>query len=270
MSQATSTLDSSIRRDFAYLRNIRNKKYMIFDLNGILCSCDHWENGPEGRRFHTPESRILSNIVPTLINKKAVFVRPGFQEFWTRINEVAYGAVWSSMAYGNVHEIVKFMFSDLPKPVSILTGKDCHQFLSADKNPFNHNTGRRSPLSLKIISKHLWGPAYRGEGFRNTEEGYLVLPENTLLIDDSPEKSICNPDNNAIFPLTWHGGFDRHDEHSDLVQSLLPYLVQVAESPWTVPDFVNHERLGRNPVDRTSKTFRELIPWLVKQSLPVL
>ncbi len=71
--------------------------------------------------------------------------------------------------------------------------------------------------------------------------------DNTLLIDDSPEKSVCNENGNAIFLDSW----TRHVEHDDfLMEVLLPWLrrLHLACGPGQLREFVDRNRIGCSPL----------------------
>ena len=68
----------------------------------------------------------------------------------------------------------------------------------------------------------------------------LANDSNTLLIDDSPLKSLLNDQYNVVFPPTFRDSDGQADDF--LVCRLLPYLDRLRMSRLQVPDFVQ-----RNP-----------------------
>ena len=69
---------------------------------------------------------------------------------------------------------------------------------------------------------------------------------NTILIDDSPEKSVCNESGNAIFLESW----SRHHVESDfLLGTLAPWLSRLNNYclPGELRKYVDQNRIGSSP-----------------------
>ena len=82
--------------------------------------------------------------------------------------------------------------------------------------------------------------------------------ENTLLIDDSREKSVCNEFGNAIFLKPW-----THEDQNDnvLLGRLLPWLKSLhngcpAEQLW---EYVNANRIGLGPPTRDDDLVQQMM-----------
>ena len=71
---------------------------------------------------------------------------------------------------------------------------------------------------MKVLSKAL---------FSNNGGGSIFDVMNTILIDNSPDKSVCNENGNAIFLETWS-----HTKQRDnvLMDDLLPWLQRLHSS----------------------------------------
>lgn len=64
-------------------------------------------------------------------------------------------------------------------------------------------------------------------------------PINTLLIDDTPEKAMYNPEYTCISPKSFQG--DPDDVY--LEQTLRPYLEGLVDFPGTVQEYVQNNPL---------------------------
>ena len=92
---------------------------------------------------------------------------------------------------------------------------------------------------MKVLSEAL---------FSNNGGGSTFDVTNTILIDDSPDKSVCNENGNAIFLETWN-----HTKRRDnvLMDDLLPWLQRLHSSclEGGLLEYVNENRIGLNPLD---------------------
>ena len=66
---------------------------------------------------------------------------------------------------------------------------------------------------------------------------------NTILIDDSPEKYVCNNNGNCLFLETWNP-LDASNDF--LLHSLAPWLLNVHKNYGRrqLRDFINREQIG--------------------------
>ena len=82
--------------------------------------------------------------------------------------------------------------------------------------------------------------------------------ENTILIDDSPQKGVLNENGNGLFLESWN----RH-RHGDkvLLESLAPWLKRLHEECplGCLREYVNANRIGVSPVMATSYMGMELL-----------
>jgi hypothetical protein len=71
--------------------------------------------------------------------------------------------------------------------------------------------------------------------------------QNTILIDDSPEKCVCNDSGNYLFLETWNP-LDASDDF--LLRILGPWLLNLHKncSRGQLRDFINRERIGVCPL----------------------
>ena len=93
-------------------------------------------------------------------------------------------------------------------------------------------------IFLKTMSSHL----FVGEASRYKES-------NTILIDDSPEKSILNNTGNAVFLKSWKHTAKNCSTDNYLETEVVPWLERLhKEGQGEVAQFVNRNRLGVNPL----------------------
>jgi hypothetical protein len=72
---------------------------------------------------------------------------------------------------------------------------------------------------------------------------------NTVLIDDSPEKSILNDSGNAVFLKSWKHIVRNSSRNDYLIREVGPWLkILHTEGQGQVPEYVNNHRLGINPL----------------------
>ncbi len=187
----------------------------------------------------------------TFINKKAVRARPGLRPFLREVLDLAHVIIWSSMVMDNTKAIVSFLFRDLAMPCMILGQEHCDELHDRSGRVVPKVAGGGGPQFLKVLRKNLWVGVPMLEG---VPHGCFPTPDNTLLVDDSPAKSILNPPGNAIFPDPWKS--DRSDTF--LENQLGPYIRRLASHPGSVPDFVRSNPIGNRPLGPQDEVFRRL------------
>ena len=85
--------------------------------------------------------------------------------------------------------------------------------------------------------------------------------ENTILIDDSPQKGVLNENGNGLFLKSW----TRHQRRDKvLLESLAPWLKRLHEEcpPGCLREYVNANQIGVSPVTATSYREMELLDGL--------
>ena len=134
---------------------------------------------------------MFSHKEPTVIGTKAVYVCPGVQEFLGELSLLAnHIIVWSSMMRKSVEPIAGFLFQNTREPYVILGQEQCRKverfrgkFVTEGGNPFK-------VLLLKVLGEHL---------FLDPGDPSSFSKDDTILIDDSPFKSVLNENGNAVF-----------------------------------------------------------------------
>jgi hypothetical protein len=164
---------------------------IVLDINGILCHCMEKKATNRMPFVNSVQQGIHSSTVPTIVGPKAVFTRPGLHELLTAISKFAARVIiWSSMTRSTVEEIVHYLFRGLPQPFEVL-GQDSCRKIEIYRGKYLKVIGGSKEIFLKSMSEALF------------IGGTQLDKENTIIIDDSPEKCVCNDRGNCLFLETW-------------------------------------------------------------------
>jgi hypothetical protein len=145
-------------------------------------------------RHNAPNMNFFSSSVPTIVGPKGVYTRPSLSEFLAIVKEVtARIVVWSSMKRSTIEGVVKFFFNGLPQPFETLGQESCGKIEISRIQYLKGLTGSKE-IFLKTLSETV---------FSLGSEIALFDSNNTILIDDSLEKNVCNETGNAIFIKSW-------------------------------------------------------------------
>jgi hypothetical protein len=213
---------------------------VILDLNGILCSCVQkntvTRRGSQQKLFYG-EGFVHSATIPTCIGPKAIYVRPGVAALVRRVSRFADITVWSSMMQSTASQVVDYLFHRNVKPVAVYGQESCNTIQVNNGEELNYPNSDKS-IFLKTMSSHL----FLGDASRYKEN-------NTILIDDSPEKSILNNTGNVVFLKSWKHTVKNCSSDNYLCTELAPWLERLhREGQGEVAEFVNKNRLGVNPL----------------------
>ena len=217
---------------------------IVFDVNGVLGQCiPKFELG-RVHRVHQMRDNILIHETPTIIGGKAVYARQNLREFLRQLSNIVVRiVVWMSMVRSNANLVALYLFTGNSKPYRILAQDHCKMILFPSRRLSRPG---QPGIFMKVLSEHLF---YGGSPFTK---------ENTLLIDHSREKSVCNESNNAIFLKPW-----THEDQNDnvLLGRLLPWLESMhngcpAEQLWK---YVNANRIGLGPPTRDDNLVQEMM-----------
>jgi hypothetical protein len=163
---------------------------IVLDIFEILCHC--MEKAGMSRMLFVYDVRqgIYSSTVPMIVKPKAIFTHPALLEFLTEISKfAAHIFIWSSMKRSTVDKIVNYLFRSLPLPFDIL-GQDSYRKIETSRDKYLTMIGGSKEIFLKNLSEALFVGST------------LLDQENTILIDDSPEKCVCNDRGNCLFLKT--------------------------------------------------------------------
>lgn len=156
--------------------SLKKRKLLVLDINGLLADII-----PDIRHVHRGRKKV---------GGKVVFKRPFCDDFMKFCFEKFDVGIWSSRKKYNVDDVIDYIL-----------GENRQKLLFCWDQDHCTNTGFRTldnvhkPLVLKEL-KRLWN---KEENDLPWEKGDFS-PSNTLLVDDSPYKALCNPAFTAIFP----------------------------------------------------------------------
>ncbi|MCL7044597.1 hypothetical protein MKW94_013987, partial [Papaver nudicaule] len=142
-----------------------DKKLLVLDLNGLLVD----------------------------IGKKSCTKRPYCDEFLKFCFENFHVGVWSSRKKSNVNKVVKYVMGDMKENLLF-----CWDVSHCTETGFKVIGEWYKPLVLKELKK-LWN---KYEPDLPWQKG-VFNESNTLLLDDSPYKALCNPLYTAVFPSSY-------------------------------------------------------------------
>ncbi|KAL3343096.1 hypothetical protein AABB24_026916 [Solanum stoloniferum] len=210
-----------------------NKKLLVLDLNGLLADIVPLQHVPRGFK------------VDIIVSGKAVFKRPFHDDFLQFCFEKFNVGVWSSRIRKNVELFLDFLLGNAKEKLLF-----CWDQSHCTDTGFPVVGKKRSkPIILKKLKK-LWEkfepdlPWERGE----------YDESNTLLLDDSPHKALCNPPNTAVFPNTYLYT-DQKDDSLGPEGDLRIYLegLSMAEN---VQKYVESNPFGQRPITEKNVSWR--------------
>jgi hypothetical protein len=195
--------------------NIPRWLNVILDLNGVLCSCVQKSTvtrRDSQQKLFYGEGFVYSATIPTCVGPKAIYVRPGVAAFVRRVSGFVDITVWSSMMQSTASQVVDYLFHRNIKPVAVYGQESCDTIQVNNGEELKYRKSDKN-IFLKTMSSYL----FLREAFRYKEN-------NTILIDDSPEKSILNYTGNAIFLKSWKHTVRNCLSDSYLCTELAPWL----------------------------------------------
>ena len=218
-----------------------NRRFIVvFDLNGIFCHCT-----PRHKNMVAVPTWVMQDRapdkVPALVRPKVVLPRLGYKMLWERMSKMFHVCIWSSMKKSTVNLVVEYLFAGLPAPAIVLGQEDCTSFKDMWGNDVRNPLKPQSVLFLKSLQSKFWWPPI------SFASGSITSTiSNTILVDDCPYKSACNPDECGLFPNPFTN--NRVDD-ADMTKVLLPFFVRMFNSPMSdARDFVLGRRFGQLPV----------------------
>ena len=218
----------------------------------MLCHTKHIPKVPMCH-FHHPDERDYDGELDTLINRKVFPARLSLQDFFREVLNFIHVVVWSSMVMENTKPIINFIFRDLPIPCLILSQEAYDELLGGRGLLVPKFGGQGGGQQfLKVLRSRLWRDIPPMEGVLH---GCWPTLENTLLIDNSPTKSILNPPGNVIFPNPWTG--DRNDTF--LVHRLASYLRRLVLHPRSIPDFDRSNPIGNATLNPRNNVYKSIV-----------
>ncbi|XP_073126139.1 uncharacterized protein [Henckelia pumila] len=213
--------DANVAADKAFA-GYMGKKLLVLDVNGLLVD--------------------ISSYVPydydpdEIIYRKAVFKRPYCDDFLKFCLERFNVGVWTSKTRRNMEPILDFLLGNEKSKLLF-----CWDQSHCTYTGYYTVERRHKPLLLKKLKK-LWDKV---EPDLPWERG-LFNEYNTLLLDDSPYKALCNPRYTAIFPYTYRFR-DLQDNSLGPEGDLRAYLHALAAAE-NIQEYVKQNPFGQRPI----------------------
>ena len=226
---------------------------IVFDLNGVLCHSAMKLYGEKMNPYQV-EDNVLCHRRPTIVGPKAVFARPNVGEFLREVSEIAHRVVvWTTILKHNAEGITGHLFNGCRPPYNILSQEQCTK-IEVSRGKFFHLNVQMH--CLKDLNDVL---------FHNPSGDTSFTPNNTILIDDSPNKSVCNENGNAIFPVSWSRTSQRDD---GLLGEILPWLRRLHSQCQTgqLRQYVNDNRIGINPLNADDYDMRRIVEGMIESA----
>ena len=208
---------------------------IVLDINRILCHYIEKVGTSKMPFVYDIEHGIHLSTIPMIVGPKAVYTHPGLLKFLTKISKfIARIVIWSPMKRSTVQKIVDYLFCGLPLPFDIL-GQDSYQKIKTSRGKYLTIIGGPKEIFLKNLSEALFVGST------------LLDQENIVLIDDSPEKCICNDRGNCLFLKIWN---PLDSTNNFLMRTLAPWLLQLQDncSRGQLRDFINSNQIGVSPL----------------------
>ena len=213
-------------------------------MNGVLGQCIPKIELGRVRRVHEMRDNIFSHETPTIVGGKAVYARQNLRKFLRQLSNIAVRiVVWTSMVRSNADLVASYLFTGNPKSYRIFAQDQCKMILFP---PGRLSRPGQPSIFMKVLSEQL----FHGSS--------PFTKENTLLIDDSWEKSVCNESGNAIFLKPW-----THKDQNDnvLLGRLLPWLESLHNGcpAGQLREYVNANRIGLGPPTRDDDLVQQMM-----------
>ena len=213
-------------------------------MNGVLGQCIPKFELERVRRVHEMRDNIFSHETPTIVGGKAVYARQNLREFLRQLSNIAIRIVVRTwMVRSNADLVASYLFTGNSKPYRILAQDQCKMILFP---PGRLSRPGQPGIFMKVLSEQLF------------HESSPFTKENTLLIDDSWEKSVCNESGNTIFLKPW-----THEDQNDnvLLGRLLPWLESLHNGclAGQLREYVNANRIGLGPPTRDDDLVQQMM-----------
>ena len=193
------------------------------------------------------KDKVLCQRRPTIVGPKVVFARPNVGEFLREVSKITHRVVvWTTMLKHNAEGIAGHLFNECRPPYDILSQELCTKIEVSWGKFFHLNVQLHCLKNLKDAL------------FHNSSGDTSFTTDNTILIDDSPNKSVCNENGNAIFPDSW-SRTSRRD--NGLLGEILPWLRRLHSHCQTghLRQYVNDNRIGVNPLNADDYDMRQIV-----------
>jgi hypothetical protein len=176
---------------FVVLRSPPKWLHIVLDIHSILRQCVEKATKNRMSLVNDVKLGIHLPMVSTIIKPTAIFKCLRLFEFLNAISKfVTYIIIWSLMKRSIIEEIVNYSFLDLPPLFNIL-GHSSFQKIETSRGNYLNIIGGSKEINLNILSEALF--------IGST----CIDRDNTILIDDSPKKCVCNEIGKSLFLHIW-------------------------------------------------------------------
>ncbi|KAJ6370109.1 hypothetical protein OIU76_028390 [Salix suchowensis] len=198
------------------------KKLLILDVNGLLAD-------------------IVSNVsvgyqANLVVSGKSVFKRPFCDDFLRFCFQKFDVGVWTSRTKRNMNPLIDFLFGDSRHKLLF-----CWDQSHCTDTGFTTVENTSKPMFLKELKK-IWEYL---ESTPHLNKGEYD-ESNTLLLDDSPYKALCNPVHTAIFPQSYRYR-DGADSSLGPDDDLQLYLERLAEAE-NIQEYISQHPFGQRAI----------------------
>ncbi|KAK1306343.1 hypothetical protein QJS10_CPA10g01999 [Acorus calamus] len=212
------------------------KILLVLDLNGLLADV-----------FFDIDNAYRGD---KMIGGKTVFKRPFCDEFLKFCFERFSVGIWSSRRRNNVDGLVDFLMGDMKYNLLF-----CWDQSMCTMSKFNTLENKDKPMVFKDLKK-LWNKKVPGLPWERGD----YSRSNTLLVDDSPYKALCNPSGCGIFPHPYNF-MDSKDNSLGPGGELHVYLEALSNAAH-VPSYVKTHPFGQRPITQSHPSWKFYIPIL--------
>ncbi|XP_042428101.1 uncharacterized protein LOC122015334 [Zingiber officinale] len=210
------------------LLSTSRKKLLVLDLNGLLADIVLYR-----RRTQKSYTRVGENLV---------LKRPFCEDFLKFCFERFNVGVWSSRMRKNVDVVVDYLMRNWKHKLLFIWDKS-----KCTDTGYRTIENRHKPLVLKEL-KRLWNNEH-GLPWKKGE----YSPSNTLLVDDSPCKAICNPPHSAIFPPSFNS-MDKTDNSLGPGGDLRVYLERLVMTD-NVQMYIQDHPFGQSAITESDPSW---------------
>ncbi|KAE8649334.1 hypothetical protein Csa_014436 [Cucumis sativus] len=206
------------------------KKLLVLDINGVLVDI-----------VSPPPKERKADIS---IARHAVFRRPFYLDFMKFCFERFEIGIWSSRNRKNVSRMVDYLLGDMKHKLLF-----CWDLSHCAASKFKTLENKHKRVVFKQL-RRLWEKQDPNLPWKEGEYN----ESNTLLLDDSPYKSLLNPAHSAVFPYSYTFLDEAKDTSLGTSGDLRIYLEGLAEAE-NVQKYVGQNPFGQSPISEGSASW---------------
>ncbi|KAJ1442515.1 HAD-like superfamily [Sesbania bispinosa] len=209
---------------------VMKKKLLVLDINGLLAHIVYANHG----EYHRHPDAIRG--------KNAIFMRPFVTEFLEFCFDKFDVGIWSSRMMWNLHSIIDAIMGNLQNKL-VFCWDGSHY---THTNHYSLHGNKQKKTVFKELKK-IWEDSNSDLPW---EKG-TYNESNTLLLDDSPYKGLCNPPFTSVFPHTFTSS-DENDFSLADGGDLRSFLEGLAHAE-DMRNYIQEKAFGQPPITETSQ-----------------